>query len=145
MEQRFRLVQGGQPRMEKRASDRRHLQVPGQIVWKDARGSTRMANVVTRDVSDHGVAVDCLSGSPIPLYRLVYFQIDRTERQRSDLPAALRGSHVLSAVYRVDQYSAETGSPEGYALRLLVEPGRAASVTTTASARPQPPGQSLSA
>jgi hypothetical protein len=135
MEQRFRLVQGGQARLEKRTSDRRRVQVSGQIVWKDARGSTRMASVVTRDVSEHGVAVDCLNGTPIPLYRLVYFQVDRGERQHADLPPALRGSHVLSAIYRVDPCSAETGVPGGYALRLLVEPERAASVSTTAPTR----------
>jgi len=131
MEQRFRLVQGGQPRSEKRSADRRRLHVPGQIVWKDARGSTRMASVVTRDVSECGVAVDCLSGTPIPLYRLVYFQVDRSQRHHQELPPALRGSHVLSAVYRVDPCSAETGVPGGYALRLLVEPELAASVTST--------------
>jgi hypothetical protein len=131
MEQRFRLVMGGQPRTEKRISDRQRLRVPGQIVWKDARGATRMASVITRDISDHGVAVDCLGGTPIPQYRLVYFQIDRSERQRVELPQALRGSHVLSAVYRVEPCSAETGLPAGYALRLLVEPERAAAVTST--------------
>lgn len=135
MDQRFRLLQGGHPRSEKRISDRRHLNVPGQIVWKDARGSTRMASVVTRDVSDNGVAVDCLNGTPIPLYRLVYFQVDRGARQRADLPPALRGSHVLSAIYRVDPCSAETGVPAGYALRLLVEPEHAASVSSTGRAR----------
>src|SRR5262245_59538520 len=71
MEQRLRLVQGGQPRFEKRSSERRRLNVPGQIVWKDARGTTRMASVVTRDVSEHGVSVECLGGTPIPLFRLV--------------------------------------------------------------------------
>jgi hypothetical protein len=131
MEQRFRLVMGGQPRTEKRISDRRRLSVPGQIVWKDARGATRMASVITRDVSEQGVAVDCISGTPIPQYRLVYFQIDRSERQRRDLPAALRGSHLLSAVYRVEPCSEKTGLPSGYALRLLVEPERAASVTSS--------------
>jgi len=43
MEQRLRLVQGGhQPRSEKRTSERRRLAVAGQIVWKDARGNTRL-------------------------------------------------------------------------------------------------------
>lgn len=130
MDPRFRLVLGGQPREYKRVGDRRRLQIPGQIVWKDARGTTRMASVVTRDVSEHGVAVDCLSGTPIPLYRLVYFQIDRSQRQRPDLPVHLRGTHVLSAVYRVDPCSSETGLPRGYALRLLVEPETTVVVST---------------
>lgn len=127
MEQRLRLVQGGQqPRADKRTSERRTVAVPGQIVWKDARGTTRMASVVTRDVSEHGVSVDCLNGTAIPLYRLVYFQIDRDARNRPDLPPALRKPNVLSAVFRVGAYSQATGAPAEYALRLLVEPVRTA-------------------
>lgn len=123
MEQRLRLVQGG-GRYEKRTADRHHVAVPGQIVWKDARGTTRMASVVTRDISEHGVSVDCLGGAPIPLYRLVYFQIDREVRNRTDLPPTLRKSSVLSAIFRVGPYSDVTGAPTEYALRLLVEPER---------------------
>lgn len=125
MEQRLRLVQGG-GRYEKRSADRHHIAVPGQIVWKDARGTTRMASVVTRDISEHGVSVDCLGGTPIPLYRLVYFQVDRDARNRTDLPAVLRKSSVLSAVFRVGPCSDVTGVPVEYALRLLVEPERRA-------------------
>ncbi|MEP6917867.1 MAG: hypothetical protein ABJC89_19635 [Acidobacteriota bacterium] len=125
MEQRLRLVQGG-GRYEKRTEDRHPIVVPGQILWKDARGNTRTAAVVTRDVSAHGVSVDCLGGTPIPLYRLVYFQVDRTERSRTDLPAPLRKPTVLSAVFRVGPFSDVTGAPTEYALRLLVEPQRQA-------------------
>ena len=124
MEQRLRLVQGWQPRVERRMADRRDIAVPGQIVWKDGRGTTRLASVVTRDVSEHGVAVECLNGAAIPLYRLVYFQVDRDARHRADLPVALRKSNVLSAVFRVGPYSQDTGAPLEYALRLLVEPVR---------------------
>jgi hypothetical protein len=130
MEQRLRLVQGGQARTDKRATDRRRVAVPGQIVWKDAKGTTRMAPVVTRDVSEFGVNVGCLGGMPIPLYRLVYFQIDRTARQRPDLPAALRKTSVLSAVFRVGECQQSTGAPSDYALRLLVEPERKARPVT---------------
>lgn len=122
MEQRLRLVQGTQARLEKRGAERRPVTVPGQIVWKDARGTTRMASVVTRDISEHGVRVECLGGAPIPLYRLVYFQLDRAVRERADLPPALRKSNVLSAVFRVGPSSQATGAPTDYALRLLVEP-----------------------
>ena len=131
MEQRLRLVQGGNPnRSEKRASERRQLAVPGQIVWKDARGTTRMATVVTRDVSESGVSVVCVQGSAIPLYRMVYFQVDRAARGRADVPVALRQPGVLSAVFRVGECSQQTGAPAEYALRLLVEPrtNRAAGV-----------------
>jgi len=123
MEQRLRLVQPGLLRREKRSSQRRPLRVPGQLVWKDSRGTTRLARVVTRDVSDYGVSVDCIDGTSIPLYRLVYVQIDRDARRGDDdLPEALR-KPVLSAVYRVGPCQQSTGTPASYALRLLVEPG----------------------
>jgi hypothetical protein len=62
----------------------------------------------------------------IPLYRLVHFQIERTARDNSDLPAALQQGKILSAIYRVGPYRSATGTPQGYALRLLVEPKRKA-------------------
>lgn len=125
MEQRLRLVAGpGAGRFDKRAAERRPLAVPGQIIWKDARGATRMVSVVTRDISELGVSVESLEGPAIPLYRIVYFQIDRSARNRPDLPAALRKSSVLSAVFRVGDCSPRTGTPTDYALRLLVEPER---------------------
>ena len=128
MEQRLRLVQGGhQPRTEeKRSSERRGLAVPGQIVWKDARGNTKLTEVMTRDVSENGVAVECLNGAAIPLYRLVYFQVARDARHSADLPPALRKPNVLSAIFRVGEDNHTTGAPAEYALRLLVEPARAA-------------------
>jgi hypothetical protein len=105
-----------------RVSERRRLAVPGQIVWKDARGTTRMVSVVTRDVSEHGVSVECAQGPAIPLHRLVYFHVDSAARSRADLPSALRKPHVLSAIFRVGDCSQRTGAPTEYALRLLVEP-----------------------
>ena len=131
MEQRLRLVQGGhQPRSEKRTSERRRLNVPGQIVWKDARGATKLISVMTRDVSDNGVSVECLNGATIPLYRLVYFQVDREARHQPDLPEALKKPNVLSAVFRVGADNRATGAPSEYALRLLVEPARAGQVAS---------------
>ena len=74
MEQRLRLVQGGhQPLSDKRTSERRPIAVPGQIVWKDARGNTRLTEVVTRDVSEHGVSVECLNGAWVRSGERVYF------------------------------------------------------------------------
>jgi hypothetical protein len=131
MEQRLRLVESTHhPRTEKRSSERRRMEIRGQIVWKDARGNTRLTSVITRDVSEHGVSVECLNGTAIPLYRLVYFQIDREARHRPDLPDALRKGNVLSAVFRVGHDNRATGAPMEYALRLLVEPVRAAQVTS---------------
>jgi hypothetical protein len=131
MEQRLRLVQGGhQARSEKRTSERRQLCVPGQIVWKDSRGATKLTSVMTRDVSEHGVSVECLNGATIPLYRLVYFQVDREARHQPDLPEALKKPNVLSAVFRVGADNRATGAPSEYALRLLVEPARAGQVAS---------------
>ena len=135
MEQRLRLVQGGhQPRSEKRTSERRNVVVRGQIVWKDARGNTKLSEVVTRDVSENGVSVECLNGAPIPLYRLVYFQVARDARNSGDLPPALRKPNVLSAIFRVGADNQKTGAPAEYALRLLVEPARAAQTTAAPEA-----------
>ena len=92
-----------------------------------------MASVITRNVSEQGVRVECLSGTPIPQYRLVYFQVDREARHRPDLPAALRKSSVLSAVFRVGECQQATGAPSDYALRLLVEPERKVTATPRAS------------
>ena len=100
--------------------------MPGQIVWKDARGNTRLVSVVTTDVSDQGVAVRTLNGAAIPLYRLVYFQVDREARHLPDVPDALRKPNVLSAIFRVSEDCRATGTPSSYALRLLVEPVRTA-------------------
>ena len=132
IEQKLRLVQGsgGTGRSDKRGAERHRLQLPGQIVWKDGRGQTRMVPVVTHDVSDHGVKIECRSGVAIPLYRLVYFQVDKHVRTRHELPDTLRRQSVLSAVFRVGQSSDVTGAPTEYALRLLVEPQQAAVATT---------------
>jgi hypothetical protein len=132
IEQKLRLVQGGGGRTDKRSTERRRIQVPGQIAWKDGRGQTRIAPVVTADVSEHGVKIECRSGLAIPLYRLVYFQVDKHLRTRVDLPETLRKQSVLSAVFRVGPSSEVTGAPTEYALRLLVEPQTSAVATKTA-------------
>ena len=129
-EQKLRLVQGGGGRSDRRNGERRTVQVTGQIVWKDGRGQTQMAPVVTQDVSDQGVRIECRSGLAIPLYRLVYFQVDRHVRHRPDVPDTLRKQSVLSAIFRVGTCSEVTGAPTEYALRLLVEPHSASAVAT---------------
>jgi hypothetical protein len=98
------------------------VNVPGRLTWRDARGVPRFATIVTRDVSDDGVYLECRSGEPIPLYRLVYLQIERDERAALELPPALKDGRVLSAVYRVGPCEPSTGMPSGYALRLLIDP-----------------------
>lgn len=116
-----------------RIGQRRKLRVPGRLTWRDATGTLRFVSVVTSDVSDVDAFVECQVPASIPLYRLVHFQIERDARQNAELPAALRGGKVLSAVYRVGPYRAATGTPHGYALRLLVEPSRSAATEAVAA------------
>jgi hypothetical protein len=112
-----------------RVGGRKQMAIPGRIIWRDHRGTPRFTTVVTRNVGDQGVFVECLSGSPIPVHRLVYLQLDRSMRGFEYLPDALKQGKVLSAVYRVGAVSPTTGLPDGYALRLLVEPARAVLAT----------------
>jgi hypothetical protein len=109
-----------------RIGNRKKVRVAGRLTWRDATGTLRFVSVMTRDVSDVDAFVECQVPASIPLYRLVHFQIERPSRESGELPAALQQGKVLSAVYRVGPYMSATGTPQGYALRLLVEPKRAA-------------------
>ncbi len=124
---------GRRPRMDQRVSGRRPLAVPVRITWKDSRGATRFASAVTRDVSDLGVFVELQESLTIPLYRLVHFQVEREARDIDGLPATLQSGRILSAVYRIGTFRRSTGTPEGYGLRLLIEP-RAKAATAAAGA-----------
>jgi hypothetical protein len=106
---------------QQRAAERRAVSLPARLTWKDQRGATCFASVVTRNVSEFGVFVECQAGISIPLYRLVQFQFERDLRESDPLPAALRG-RVLSAVYRVTPTS--SSGRQGIALRLMVDPKR---------------------
>lgn len=97
----------------------------GRLTWRDASGTLRFVSVVTRDASDTAVFVDCQLPATIPMYRLVHFQVEKPARERRDLPVALQRGKVLAAVYRVGPYQPATGTPQGYALRLLVDPAHA--------------------
>jgi hypothetical protein len=111
------------PDVTARIGDRRPLRLPGRLTWRDAAGTLRFVSVVTRDASDTDVFVECPVPTSIPMFRLVHFQLERSSRDVMDLPPALRrDAKVLSAVYRVGARTAATGTPEGYALRMLVEP-----------------------
>ena len=100
------------PSTNQRAADRRSIHLPARLTWKDQRGATRFATVVTRNVSEHGVYVECESVVSIPLYRLVQFQLERDVRESDRLPDALRQGRVLSAVYRVSPPT-PSGTPQG--------------------------------
>jgi hypothetical protein len=105
-----------------RIGNRRKVRVPGRLTWRDASGTLRFVSVMTRDVSDVDAFVECQMPASIPLFRLVHFQVERPARGVGELPAVLQQGKVLSAVYRVGPYKSATGTPHGYALRLLVEP-----------------------
>jgi hypothetical protein len=107
----------------RRASERRQLLMPARLTWKDQRGATRFASVVTRNISDHGVYVECLSPFSIPLFRLVQFQLERETRDSEPLPGSLKTGRLLSAVYRVTPPT-PSGGRQGLALRLMIDPKR---------------------
>lgn len=106
---------------EQRTADRREMNIPARLTWKDQRGATRFASVVTRNVSEHGVYVECQSAVSIPMFRLVQFQLERDVREGDGLPVVLKSGRVLSAVYRVSPGST-SGRPQCLALRLMVDP-----------------------
>jgi len=109
------------PKSSQRSAERRQIALPARLTWKDSRGATRFASVITRDVSQFGVFVECQSAVVIPLYRLVQFQLERDVRESDPLPASLRKGRVLGAVYRVTSATA-SGTRQGLALRLMVDP-----------------------
>ena len=43
----------------RRTAERHPVALPGRVTWRDSRGMTRFASVVTRDVSDSGVYLEC--------------------------------------------------------------------------------------
>jgi len=114
-----------------RAAERKPVTLPARLTWKDQRGTTRFASVVTRNVSEFGVYVECHSPVSIPLFRLVQFQLERDVRGTDALPDSLQQGRILSAVYRVSPASAN--KPQGLALRLMVDPKRVAATPASAS------------
>ena len=105
-----------------RSSERTTISIPARITWKDASGAVRFASVMTKDVSEAGVFVECDAVAAIPLFRLVHLQVERSSNLNQQLPSRLREGRVLSAVWRVAPCRRSTGTPSGYALRFLVEP-----------------------
>ncbi|HJZ76726.1 MAG TPA: hypothetical protein VKE51_33555 [Vicinamibacterales bacterium] len=103
-----------------RCAERRAVALPARLTWKDQRGTVRFATVVTRNVSDFGVYVECHTPVSIPLYRLVQFQLERDAREADALPGSFQRGRILSAVYRVTPPTASR--PQGLALRLMVDP-----------------------
>src|SRR5262245_23703667 len=113
----------------KRNTERQTVTLPARLTWKDQRGTTRFAAVVTRNVSEQGVYVECQSPVSIPLYRLVQFQLEREVRDGGAVPSSLQQGRILSAVYRVSPPSPQ--KPQGLALRLMVDPRRATNASAS--------------
>lgn len=113
-----RIIRG---RDSRRQATRLPLALAARLTWKDASGAVRFASVVTKDVSEAGVFVECDAAAAIPLYRLVHLQIERSANEGEALPKRLREARVLSVVWRVAPCRKATGTPSGYALRFLLE------------------------
>ncbi|MGE0042553.1 MAG: hypothetical protein AB7H88_19730 [Vicinamibacterales bacterium] len=99
------------------------LAIPARLTWKDASGATRVASVLARHVDAGGVTVECETAAAIPLYRLVHLQIERSATGTEALPPGWREGRLLSAVWQVGPCRRSTGTPSGYALRVLASPG----------------------
>jgi hypothetical protein len=119
-----------------RATERRSVAIPARLTWKDTSGAVRFISVTTRDLSETGAFVVADGAAAIPLFRIVHLQIERGTREEMAIPERLRGSRVMSAVWRVSPTRTSRGTPGGYALRFLVEPrrGHPAGVTSSAVA-----------
>jgi hypothetical protein len=116
-----------------RAAQRIPVALPARLTWKDQRGTTRFATVVTKNISEYGVYVECRTPVSIPLFRLVQFQLEREGRTTEALPDCLQHGRILSAVYRVAPPS--PSRPQGLALRLMVDPKRATTPASASSAQ----------
>ena len=105
----------------RRAAERHAVALPARLTWKDASGAVRFTSVTTRDISEAGIFVDADNTAAIPLYRIVHVQLERGA-DLSAVPKRLRDGRVLSAVWRVGPRRSSKGTPNGYALRFLVDP-----------------------
>ena len=113
------------PGQNSRSADRRAVELPARLMWKDHRGTTRFASVIALNISEFGVYVESPSPLSIPLFRLVQLQLERDAIKGECLPQSLQqGGRVVSAVYRVSPPSPT--SRQGLAMRLMVDPRRAA-------------------
>jgi len=123
------------PLEHNRTAPRHAVALPARLTWKDQHGATRFVSVVARNVSEHGVYVECPSPISISRFRLVQLQLERDARDMAEIPSALRQGRTLSAVYRVTPPS-RGGRLQGLGLRLMVPPARTQrSVTDCGAAR----------
>lgn len=119
-----------------RSAERIGVTLPARLMWKDQRGATRFASVVTRNVSEFGAYVECPTPVSLPLYRLVQFQLERDTCAGVRIPETMKRGRVTAAVYRVNPADSK-GRGQGIALRLMVEPKRRQAAEPAASAAVQ--------
>ena len=105
----------------RRPAERTRVALRARLTWKDNAGAVRFVSVMTRDISDSGAFVEIDAACAIPLYRIVHLQLEREGRTGAPLPERLRDGRVLSAIWRVGPRRRSTGTPEGYALRFMVD------------------------
>ena len=106
--------------------------VPGRLTWRDAAGRTRFVSVDHAGRQRRG-RVRRMPGTR-PRFRCIGWCISRWNAPARDM-RELPGSRCERArcsrrVYRVGPYKSATGTPQGYALRLLVEPSGQPRVTS---------------
>jgi hypothetical protein len=109
------------PANTNRAAERIPVTLSARLTWKDQRGTTRFASVIARNVSNFGAYVECPNPLPLPVYRLVQFQLEKDITATDPLPDALKQGRLTAAVYRVHPPDAQ-GRGQGLGLRLMVDP-----------------------
>ncbi len=107
---------------ERRVVTRAPVVATGRMTWTEATGAARSANVRIENMSELGALVECLSTTAIRLHRLVSLSLSARDRQRKELPNALRHRDVQAAVYRTETPADPHQPTRRYALRLLVAP-----------------------
>ena len=101
---------------------RHAVALAGRVTWKDCARTTRFAAVITRNISETGVFIEWWESTAIPLYRLVSFSSRKDARNIEGLPrSAAFGQSALGRV-SARRLSEIDRNPEGYGLRLLIEP-----------------------
>ena len=97
--QRLVSLPGMSTPLQARSGDRRRAAFQARLTWRDASGAMRFASVVTRNVSDTDVFVECQMPTSIPLYRLVHLQLERGQHDSPDVPVALRAPATILAIW----------------------------------------------
>ena len=80
------------PAENKRTAERRPIALPARLTWKDQRGTMRFASVVTRNVSEFGVYVECRRPSRFRCTASSSSNSSTKEPQTDQLPVSLEAA-----------------------------------------------------